>query len=542
MDHVLKSLLIGTARQPAAEAPADSPVDALVRRGNPPGIEQDLLLRAGAWTAYAMAGKKAETFDAIVDPAPADSRPACSPSAAELLRQILSGDYPMLRAEALNRLNAAGLRLPPELLPAALSLDRRDLRELVRPVLGHRGAWLARHNPAWRWATEAAADTDVPLTPDDERRWSEGSFEERLRTLVRARRVEAARARQWLADAWPRERAEDRAAFLTALRTGLAADDEAFLEQALTDRAGSVRDLAADILLLLSSSGFAQRMIARAESLIQLAAPASGKLASLARSIPGVRRLPALHVDPPEAVDEAWARDAGIGKPPAGVGHRAWVLTCTARRTPLAHWTRRIELSPAELIDAAAASDWSAPLLEGWSRAALAQQSPDWLPPLWDYWRRQADAGGESARPHELQSQMLSTALSHMPRDEAEPRIIRLMAEPQGVRLTVHAALSALAQPWSAAVARAWLRHARAAARAYAAGEELTDHTWPDTFLIAATGIPAECLDEAAAAWDPAAASDWRQQHLRRQIERFLDILAQRRRLVREIPLGASVR
>ncbi|NUQ47742.1 MAG: hypothetical protein HUU22_17115, partial [Phycisphaerae bacterium] len=96
-----------------------------------------------------------------------------------------------------------------------------------------------------------------------------------------------------------------------------------------------------------------------------------------------------------------------------------------------------------------------------------------------------------------------------------------------------------LPQPWSAAVARAWLKHAHAAARADAAGQELTDHTWPESLLIAAAAIPAECLDEAAAAWDPAAASDWRQQHLRRQIERFLDIIALRRRLIREIPLGA---
>ncbi|MCK6482792.1 MAG: DUF5691 domain-containing protein [Phycisphaerae bacterium] len=540
MDHVIKSLLIGTARQPVSgDAPADTPVDALVQRCAPQSAEQNLLLCAAAWTAYSLAGKESETVAAATDPAPAESRPCCSPAAADVLREILRGDYPMLRGEALRRLDAGGRRLPPELLPAALALDRNELRELARPVLGHRGVWLARLNPAWRWAADAASDAADAPTPDDAQRWNEGTFDERLRALVRARQVEPARARQWLADAWPRERAEDRAAFLTALRTSLSPDDEPFLEQALTDRAASVRDVAAEILPLLPASGFVRRMIARAEPLLRVGGAASGKLVSLARRIPGVRRMPTLHVDPPEDVDEAWARDAGIGKPPAGVGRRAWVLACTLRRTPLSHWTTRFEAAPAELIDAATASDWSAPLIEGWSLAALAQRPPDWLPPLWDFWRRQGDAGSEPARVRELRSQLLPAALSHMPRGEAEARVIRLMSEPLGVRLTVHAALSALPQPWSAAVARAWLKHAHAAARADAAGQELTDHTWPESLLIAAAAIPAECLDEAAAAWDPAAASDWRQQHLRRQIERFLDIIALRRRLIREIPLGA---
>ena len=70
---------------------------------------------------------------------------------------------------------------------------------------------------------------------------------------------------------WSTERAEDRLMFLDSLRTGLGADDEPFLERALTDRSRNVRSTAAELLSALPGSALATRM---ADRVAEVDAPA----------------------------------------------------------------------------------------------------------------------------------------------------------------------------------------------------------------------------------------------------------------------------
>ncbi|PWS44049.1 hypothetical protein DKT74_13390, partial [Streptomyces sp. ZEA17I] len=132
--------------------------------------------------------------------------------------------------------------------------------------------WLAALNPEWKFALRgSAAGAPTPDTGDPEavrRLWEEGLFAERVALLDAVRAQDPAAALALLTTTWSTERAEDRLMFLDALRAGLGAGDEEFLEQALTDRSRNVRATAAELLSALPSSAFAGRMAARAASCV----------------------------------------------------------------------------------------------------------------------------------------------------------------------------------------------------------------------------------------------------------------------------------
>ena len=152
------------------------------------------------------------------------------------------------------------------------------------------------------------------------------------------------------------------------LAAGLSAADEPFLEAALDDRKQSVREAAARLLGTLGESDFTRRAIARGT-------------ATLALDRPGPR--PALVVSLPESADAAAARD-GISatRPSQAVGTRAWLLTQFIAAVPLAEWTSRLGLSPAELVRLPVSGGFRADVHAGWRLAAVAQHDEGWAAAL----------------------------------------------------------------------------------------------------------------------------------------------------------------
>jgi hypothetical protein len=267
--------------------------------------------------------------------------------------------------------NARGFAAPPEALPALLDTarGRTDLRPAALAFAGPRALWLARLNPDWRFALRATpgggADLPGPQETDRIRRlWQEGLFAERVVLLTGIRTQEPAAARELLETTWATERAEDRLMFLDSLRTGLGAEDEPFLERALTDRSRNVRATAAELLSALPGSALAARMADRAGACV---------------SVDHTRDVPTIVVEAPHACDAGMERDGVVPKAPTGRGERSWWLGQLVEAAPLAVWSARLGGRTArEIVALPVADDWQGELHAAWCRAAVRQRDARW--------------------------------------------------------------------------------------------------------------------------------------------------------------------
>lgn len=233
-----------------------------------------------------------------------------------------------LVTDGLRMLADNGRRLPIGSVVPVLELatGRRELRPLVVPVLGERGAWLARQNPVWRF--------DELLLPavDDDRPWTEGSTAERVAWLTAVRAADPDRSRELLVAALPHEPAEVRLRLLETLGEGLGPADEALLEQALDDRGRSVRELAQRLLPRLSGSAYLARMRERVRHRVR-------------RGRPGGWRIDLAELT---AADERDGLIAVKGERPPG--ERAMATLVGA--IPIADWPELVGRSAIELVGA----------------------------------------------------------------------------------------------------------------------------------------------------------------------------------------------
>ncbi|WP_432982496.1 DUF5691 domain-containing protein [Dactylosporangium sp. CA-233914] len=379
--EVLATALVGTQRRtlPAGVgAPGEDPAEALL----------DV---AGTLTLYRRAGFRARGGLRPPEPAPDDSAiPLVSWSAAARAADLLAVDaagygtsnaVPVRDADGRLELLAEWLgavhdrRVPGELLPALLEIGRRHraLRPLVAAAGGPRVAWLARQRPDWAYLDSAALDGAGGAPADDPQGWELGTIGRRVGILTAVRRggpQGEQRARDMLADVWPTETPDDRAALLGTFATGLSAADEPVLEAALDDRRKEVRLVALDLLAQLPESAYARRMTERTMAGVRIA---GGRI----------------HVVPPAACDKAMRRDGIVPRPPAGVGERAWWLEELLTRTPLSVWGE-----PEEFLGRPVTDEWAAVLRRGLARAAAGQRDPRWAAALTGRLTEEVAAGG----------------------------------------------------------------------------------------------------------------------------------------------------
>lgn len=514
-DPLTAAALVGTARLGPDPTLTGTPVDDLVAQLGDLDRERALLLRAGALAIYREAGQLPTRLpDPLPDPAPTADLAVCSPRAADIV-QILLKQYVSLLPEALDRLIAAGLRLPPELLP--LVLDARlpeELRPALRSVLGRHGRWLARFKRAWAWAGE----DPLPDGPDEDGGamvaiWQEGTPAQRIAALARLRAVDPAQARAWIAAAWKQERADLRVEMLQTLTMHLAPDDEPLLEAALDDRVVRVRTAAAEVLVQLPDSAFVQRMIARSDAmLVGITAGA------LEIRIPGAK-----------AFDGAWERDGLVREEPRGMSRGDWWLHQVVCQIPPSHW-EAIGRGPADLVAAAGQSDRRDPLLEGWAIAAIRSGDRAWVAALWDHWL---------ARDLPIPREICPGLVRYLLIAQVEDAARQMFAIPATMGYHYwERIVNAMPRPWSVAFGQAYLASLAAYLKQAGADEEL-DAQWRQTADAAALGLPPACFSALPTELTSHEESDqlsWSFRSWHGEWRTLAEIVALRQRIIADIP------
>lgn len=304
--------------------------------------------RAGA------AATPASTTDHCLSPAPLDPRLTLPSAAVARLNELLVA-HPQFLTEWLQAARGHNYRAPDTMVATLLEAAEKlpQHRAALVALAGTRGWWLAALHPRWSaWVAE-------PLLDDSEETWAYGENADRVHWLTRRRATHPDEARTLLADTWRTERAETRAQLLRALETGLSAADEAFLEQALDDRAREVREVAQTLLGQLPSSAFAQRMTNRAREWITLD-----------------RKKWVVAV--PTTLDAEAHRDGLL--PQRHNTEHVW-LVAVLGATPLHVWEERCGSAEKALASAADTPRVDA-LVRGWVAAAARQQSSTWAAAL----------------------------------------------------------------------------------------------------------------------------------------------------------------
>lgn len=349
-DDLLGAALVGTSRRGFTLDRLDIPGTEDVTAD---GAEAQVLTAAALAAGYRRAGWTPPVWRGThTPPAEPDDRPECTAAAAQLLELLLNrtirveGGTDLIVLHWLTAARGAGQRPPYRMAVDLLRFGAVNTatRGIVRTVLGPRGAWLARHNQAWRWAATVPPEDVVE-------RFATAARADRLALLADLRATEPDFARTLVEDTWDDEQAATRAGLLDTLHIGLSGSDEPLLERALDDRAASVRAAAAALLDRLPGSARAARMAGRAAKLIT------------------VKRR-GLTVELPDEPDADARRDGITDHREPGYGRAASWLIQVLAAAPLSAWDP-------ELIDKA-----DQEVLTGWTKAALRQRNQEWLAAL----------------------------------------------------------------------------------------------------------------------------------------------------------------
>ena len=524
MDSIVSTAIVGTGQVNNQEISTGTPIDTLTAHPSAGEIERKLLLTAGSLAIYQQAGRIPEQGPEPPQPAASESIPACSAKVGHLLEGLFQGAQRELLPEALHRLKQAGQRLPYELLPLALGYgaQSKEIRPALFAILGERGRWLSQFEKTWVWVAQFLAS--------EETLWQEGTLGQRCQILTRVRSVEPAKAREWLADVWKKEKAEARAELLATFETGLSAEDEPFLEKALDDRSEAVREISAGFLAHIPASAFMQRMLARADAMLTYT---HGTFS----------------ITLPTDIDASWQRD-GIEKPSnRSTDPQTWYARQVLALIPPTHWEERFSIVPAEIIadlivkkdkmhtatsknafmETERESTIGELLLVCWLYAATRFESPRWVEPLWGWWCKNP----ETYPMRDISSASIYRALGKcLPQKVAEKYVQLEVFQKQSEQWAL--VIEALPTPWSADFGDDCLD----ALRSYIFGLDDKSYpggSWQMAFTRVALALPPACFEAALGPWQIPEPTTWQIQQWKNQLKTFTALVRKRQQLHKDI-------
>ena len=167
---------------------------------------------------------------------------------------------------------------------------------------------------------------------------------------------------------------------------------------------------------------------------------------------PAAARKPRLDVTLPEACDKAMVRDGIEAKPPQGTGEKAWWLRQMLAVVPPAAWSVGWHVSPVELAEVAAGTEWKDALLDGWAQAAGRHHDAAWAEVLLPL---RASRSGE---------EIVGLLVDALPPGRRDAVLVELIARDRGGARDTGPAMQALPHcryPWSRELTRAVLRFLR---------------------------------------------------------------------------------
>jgi Family of unknown function (DUF5691) len=307
------------------------------------------------------------------------SAPPPSAAATQLLDLLLSGTVAVARkndallAQWFEGCARSGQRIEYRQLVDALNRANGvpELRPAIVGALGERGMLLARANKTWSWALRTGQQEDARTNeePIDADTFAKTDASARPMLLTSWRKRDPEQTVAVLGQSWTNENATDRAAFVSALVTGLQNSDQQFLESALDDKAKSVRFAAAKLLALLPNTAWLTRMQERVDLVV-------GTRGTLRKKIEFVL--------PEESImDAAWVRDGLDAFPkgknaPQAMGPKAWALIDLTRLAPLHCWELATQRTPGELVKAAVESEVRKELFVGWGNQTQEHRNEPW--------------------------------------------------------------------------------------------------------------------------------------------------------------------
>lgn len=346
--------LLGTAQATDVIALPDDLENALTGKGNAP--EHRLMIALGTASLMRKAGLLPIASDAFAawPVAPTETLLALGPLGEQCLRAILEEEDGALLSSYIRSLTDRQRRIPAAFIVPlmALAANSKALAQGVLVQAGERGAWLAKHNPAWSSMLNADASTHDP--------WNTGTLAQRAAHLAQLRQQDPGQARALLGASIKQESSKDLPTLLDALRTNLALNDAPLIEPLLKSKARDVRATAA--ALLMRMPGHASQ-----ETLFNLCAT---RLEMKGNMILGRR----LEISLPEAYDAAWAV---YGIEPKSARYpterTAWLGQMIALVHPK-HWCDRFDRSEEDLVALAQKNEFSAMLLAALADAALLHE------------------------------------------------------------------------------------------------------------------------------------------------------------------------
>ncbi|SEA30644.1 MULTISPECIES: DUF5691 domain-containing protein [unclassified Mycobacterium] len=354
--RMISAATVGFGAKPLPDSTFDAPVDgsvaAVFDADDPVG---SVVRVAGLYAVGRRAGQLPISVETVTDSAPPETRPLITTAHAFLIERALT-IRPILHG-VLADIAAAGLRLPPRLIPELLRIQQSGVvTQELWEAIGNSGQWYAVEH----YGRGHRTLRDVLRTPlaewPKEADYTHGDTTKRLDWLAAARSLDPDRARDLVAAHWAAEDAESRAALLGAFASPEHDADEPFLEAALDDRAVTVRSAAIAVLGARARSRYLDRMKGRAAHIF-----------SVKKSLLGVK----LVVHPLPAPDAAAIRDGLSTTEPEAV----------VARTPIAFWAEIFGAVAPEKV-ARALSDTDQAVLAALTLSALRGNDPGWAVPL----------------------------------------------------------------------------------------------------------------------------------------------------------------